>query len=99
MRATLHKKGFFAGKLAFVAKQEGISEIYTSDLLFTRVRALTSERSLLTGPRWSPDGSRLLYTTYFKTGFPDIYMIDLGTGRKSPIATYKGTNTGAVFMP
>ena len=99
VRATLHKKGFFAGKLAFVAKQEGISEIYISDLLFTRVRALTSERSLLTGPRWSPDGSRLLYTTYFKTGFPDIYMIDLGTGRKSPIATYKGTNTGAVFSP
>ena len=26
-------------------------------------------------------------------------MIDLGTGSKSPIATYKGTNTGAVFSP
>ena len=99
VQATLKSKGFFAGKIAFVAKQEGISEIYTSDLLFTRVRALTRERSLLTGPKWSSDGSRLLYTTYYKTGFPDIYMIDLGTGSKSPIATYKGTNTGAVFSP
>ena len=99
VQATSRSKGFFAGKIAFVAKQEGVSEIYTSDLLFTRVRALTLDRSLLTGPKWSPDGSRLLYTTYFKTGFPDIYMIDLGTGRKGPIATYKGTNTGAVFSP
>ena len=70
VQATLHCKGFFAGKIAFVAKREGISEIYTSDLLFTRVRALTRERSLLTGPKWSSDGSRLLYTTYYKTGFP-----------------------------
>lgn len=99
VEATLRSKGFFAGRLAFVGKQRGVSEIYTSDLLFNRVRPLTSDRSLVTGPKWSPDGSSLLYTTYYKTGFPDIYKIDLGSGRKTPIATFKGTNTGAVFSP
>lgn len=99
VEATLQSKGFFAGKLAFVAKQNGITEIYTSDLLFTSVRQLTYDRALLTGPRWSPNGKQLLFTSYYKTGFPDIFMLDLGTGRKIPIATYKGTNTGAVFSP
>lgn len=99
VEATLRSKGFFAGRLAFVGKQRGISEIYTSDLLFNRVTPLTRDRSLLTGPEWSPDGTRLLYTTYYKTGFPDIYMIDLGSGRKLPIATFKGTNSGGVFSP
>jgi TolB protein len=99
VEATLHTKGFFAGKLAFVGKQRGVSEIYTSDLLFDLVRPLTADRSLVTGPSWSPDGTKLLYTTYYKTGFPDIYMIDLSSGRKKPVATYKGTNSGGDFSP
>ncbi len=96
---TLGTKGFFSGKLAFVGKKAGVSEIYTSDMLFGNVRALTRDHALVTGPSWSPDGSKLLYTTYYKSGFPDIYMMDLHRGSKSPIANFKGTNTGARFSP
>lgn len=99
VEATLKSKGFFAGKLAFVGKRRGVSEIYVSDLLFNQVRPVTRDRALVTGPRWAPDGSRLLYTTYYKTGFPDIYSLDLSTGRKTPIATFKGTNTGGTYSP
>ena len=99
VQATLGTKGFFAGRLAFVAKQRGVSEVYTSDLLFNQVRPLTRDRALVTGPRWSPDGTRLLFTTYHKAGFPDIYSINLATGRKEPIATFKGTNTGGAYSP
>jgi TolB protein len=99
VEATLHMKGFFAGKLAFVGKQRGVSEVYTADLLFNRVRPLTADRALVTGPKWSADGTKLLYTTYYKAGFPDIYMMDLNSGRKQPVATYKGTNSGGVFSP
>lgn len=99
VEATLHIEGFFAGKLVFIGKQRGISEVYTSDLLFNRVRPLTADRALVTGPSWSPDGTKLLYTTYYKTGFPDIYMIDLQSGRKIPVATYKGTNSGGEYSP
>lgn len=99
VEATMRTKGFFAGKLAFVGKQRGVSELYTSDLLFNRVSPLTRDRSLLTGPKWSQDGRRILYTTYYKTGFPDVYMINLATSRKEPIATFKGANTGGTFSP
>jgi TolB protein len=99
VEATLQSKGFFAGRLAFVCKKRGVSELYTSDLLFTRVSPLTADRSLITGPKWSPDGSSLLYTSYFKSGFPDIYMIDADSRRKTPVATFKGLNSGGVFSP
>ena len=99
VEATLRIKGFFAGKLAFVGKQRGVSELYTSDLFFNRVHPLTRDRSLLTGPKWSADGRRILYTTYHNTGFPDIYAINLATGRKEPIAAFKGANTGGAFNP
>ena len=93
------KPGFFAGKLAFVGKRGGISELYTSDLLFRSVAALTNDRALVTGPSWSPDGKKLLYTTYYKSGFPDLYLMDLEAGLRRPIASYKGTNTGGRFSP
>ncbi|MDB2681118.1 hypothetical protein N9Z14_00825 [Opitutales bacterium] len=99
VEATLHIPGFFAGKLAFVGKQRGVSELYTSDLLFGQVRSLTADRALITGPSWSADGTKLLYTTYYKTGRPDIYRIDLDSGLKKPVATYKGTNSGGAFSP
>ena len=99
VEATLQSKGFFAGRLAFVCKKNGFSELYTSDLLFTRISPLTADRALITGPKWSPDGRSLLYTTYFKSGFPDIYKIDVDSRRKTPIATFKGLNSGGAFSP
>lgn len=93
------KPGFFAGKLAFVGKRNGVSELYTSDLLFRSVVALTSDRALVTGPSWSPDGKKLLYTTFFKSGFPDLYALDLEAELRYAIATYKGTNSGGRFSP
>jgi TolB protein len=99
VEATFKSKGFFAGRLAFVCKQNGFSELYTSDLLFTRISPLTADRALINGPEWSPDGGSLLYTSYFKSGFPDIYKIDVDSRRKTPIATFKGLNSGGAFSP
>ena len=99
VEATLQSEGFFAGRLAFVCKQNGFSELYTSDLLFTRISPLTADRALIAGPKWSPDGRSLLFTSYFKSGFPDIYRIDVDSRRKTPIATFKGLNSGGTFSP
>ena len=99
VEATLESKGFFAGRLAFVCKKGGYSELYTSDLLFTRISPLTADRALIVGPKWSPDGRSLLFTSYFKSGFPDIYSIDVDSRRKIPIATYKGLNSGGTYSP
>ena len=69
-------RGFFAGKLAFVAEKTGKTEIYTSDLFFGDVLRWTAENKQIIAPRWSPDGSRIIFTSY-RTSFPDIYVLEM----------------------
>ncbi len=94
---TTNLKGFLAGKLAFVGRRQGYREIYTSDLFFQSVEQITKDSSYSLSPSWSPDSLKILYTGYFRTGFPDIFAIDTVSGQRTMFATYKGSNTGAVF--
>ena len=94
---TLGAPGFFTGKLAFVGDRSGHNEIYTTDLLFTRVRQITHDKSQSVLPHWSPDGSRINYTSYYRNGFPDIYSIDMATLQRNTMASFKGTNTGGEY--
>jgi TolB protein len=90
--------GFFAGRLAFVGELTGKTEIYTSDLFFGEAQRWTSDGKQIMGPRWAPDGSRIIFTSY-RTSFPDIYVIDLGSRRISQLASFKGTNSGGRYSP
>ncbi len=92
-------KGFFTAKLAFVGEGSGKNEIYTSDLFFRKVTQVTHDRAFALTPRWSPDGSRLLYTSFYKSGFPDIFQIDLNTYQRTSFVSFKGTNSGARYSP
>jgi len=92
-------RGFFASKLTFVAERTGRKEVYISDLFFGELRQLTRDNSQSLTPRWSPDGSRIIYTSYFRSGFPDIFQIDLRNTQRTSFVSFKGTNSGARFSP
>lgn len=91
-------RGFFAGKLAFVGETTGKTEIYTSDLFFGNVLRWTNDGKQLMGPHWTPDGARIIFTSY-RTSFPDIYLLELTNRRISLYASFKGTNSGGRFSP
>jgi TolB protein len=100
--AVLHltrRPGFFAGQIAFVSERTGHGEVYTSDLFFGEMLQRTNDRSQVVTPRWSPDGRRIVYTSYWRNGFPDIYVLDTATNRRDVFVSIKGTNTGARFSP
>jgi len=92
-------KGFFASKLAFIVERGGKMEVHTGDLFFGDVRQITRDNSQALKPRWSPDGRKLLYTSYFKNGFPDIYQIDLSSLQRTSFVTFRGTNSSARYSP
>jgi TolB protein len=92
-------RGYFTSKLVFIGERTGHQEIYTSDLFFGGVRQITHDRAIAMTPRWSPDGERIIYTSFFKSGFPDIFQIDLGGYQRTTFVSFKGTNSGARFSP
>jgi TolB protein len=91
-------RGYFAGKLAFVGERTGKTEIYTSDLFFGDLFKWTGDGKQVLSPRWAPDGSRVVYTSY-RSSFPDIYVVDFNARRVSLLASFKGTNSGGRFSP
>jgi TolB protein len=91
--------GFFAGKITFISERTGHREVYTSDLFFGEATQVTHDNAHALSPRWSPDGSRIIYTTFFRSGTPDIYVMSPGSGQRIPVASFKGTNSGARFSP
>jgi TolB protein len=91
-------RGYFAGKLAFVGERTGKTEVYTSDLFFGEMLKWTSDGKQVLGPRWAPDGSKIVFTSY-RTSFPDIYVLELNNRRISLLASFKGTNSGGRYSP
>jgi TolB protein len=92
-------KGFFTARIAFIGGGGGRREIYTSDLFFRHVTQVTHDNALALFPRWSPDGARLLYTSFYKSGFPDIFQIDLNNYQRTTFVSFKGTNSSARYSP
>ncbi len=99
VQRTLDIPGFFAGTIAFISTRTGASEVYVSDMLFQNARQLTRDRAKALLPTLSPDGNTVLYTSYYRNDFPDLYKIDLRNNRRTVFAGFRGTNTGANFSP
>lgn len=99
VQKTLGIPGYFAGKIAFVGHRNKKNEIFTGDLFFKNIRQLTHDGVDVVFPKWSPDGKSIIYTSFYKTGFPDIFIMNAATGEKKTVAAYTGTNIGGVFSP
>lgn len=91
--------GFYSGRFAFVGNRGDAPELYVSDLFFNQIQQITSDKALLIRPKWSSDGRSLLFTSYYKSGFPDLFEMNLVTGKRNTIAAFKGTNSGGVYSP
>lgn len=92
--------GYFAGKLAFISDRSGSPELYVSDLSFQKLSMPAPRRSVAQLPSFSPDGRKVVYTSYHAGNRPDIYEVDIAlNSAPKRIAGYKGLNTGACYSP
>lgn len=96
--ATSKLPGWFAGRLVFVSERNGQNLLVTGDVFFGELQSHPVGTKAIIGPRWSPDGSRIVFTSY-RTGVPDIYQLDLNNRQLTLFASFKGTNSGARFSP
>lgn len=92
-------RGFFTARLTFVGDSGGRKEVYMSDLFLGELKQLTNDRSQVMTPRWAPDGSNVVFTSYLKSGSPDIYRYDLRSFVRTTLVSLRGTNMGARYSP
>ncbi len=83
--------GMAASRIAFSVSRAGPDgvanqELYTVDSDGENLRRVTGYGSITMSPAWSPDASRLAFTS-FKSGEAEIYELDLGSGQERRIAT------------
>ena len=73
--------GYFDSRVAFVSetgpKNDRKKRLAIMDYDGANVQYLTDSSSIVLAPRFSPSGDRLLYTSY-ESGFPRIYVLDVG---------------------
>ncbi|MCC1493905.1 Tol-Pal system beta propeller repeat protein TolB [Cognatishimia sp. F0-27] len=72
---------YFDSRVVFISetgpKNERVKRMAIMDYDGANVQYLTNGASIVLAPRFSPDGSRILYTSY-ETGFPAVHVLNVG---------------------
>lgn len=83
---TFGEPGMAASSIAFpMTRDDGrTKELYLIDSDGENLRRITNDGSILVSPAWSPDGTKIAFTSY-RNGQARIYERDLETGRDRPL--------------
>ena len=76
VQAIIGQQGIAQTKIAFAWSHGGVKEIAVMDYDGHNARQLTNDRTISVRPRWSPNGRKIVYTSY-KSRFPDVMEIEL----------------------
>ncbi len=91
--------GIARTRIAYVSEQKGARELYVMDYDGHAPRQITSDGFLNLTPQWSPDRKVLVFTSYQSRTRQNIEMVDLATGKRSPMVSLAGLNITPAFSP
>jgi len=92
------KEGIAHTLIAFANDSTGHKEISVMDYDGAGRRKLTAYGSITLLPRFAPDRKSLVFTSY-KDGNPDVFRLDLTTGKSQPLSMEQGLNLPGGFSP
>ncbi len=88
------ESGYFDSRIVFVSERgnKGARQksLAIMDYDGSNVQMLTDDNDLVLAPRFSPTGDRVLYTSY-ETGFPRIYLLDVGSASRRVLEEQPGS--------
>ncbi|MCW9042383.1 MAG: Tol-Pal system beta propeller repeat protein TolB [Pseudopelagicola sp.] len=86
--------GYFDSRVVFVSetgpKNDRQKRLAIMDYDGANLQYLTDSSSIVLAPRFSPTGDRVLYTSY-ETGFPQVYILDVGSVQRRVLNSEAGT--------
>ncbi len=88
------ESGYFDSRIVFVSergnKGDRQKSLAVMDYDGSNVQMLTDDSAIVLAPRFSPTGDRVLYTSY-ETGFPRIYLLDVGSAQRRVLEEQPGS--------
>ena len=85
---------YFDSRVVYVSetgpKDDRKKRLAIMDYDGANTRYLTDSSAIVLAPRFSPTGDRVLYTSY-ETGFPRIYVLDVGSVQRRVLQSGEGT--------
>lgn len=109
-RATAHKiadiiyetltgdPGVFSTRIAYITKVGTRFQLLVADADGSDPQTVVTSNEPLLSPRWSPDGARLAYVS-FESKKPVVYVQNLGTGARTAVANFRGSNSSPAWSP
>jgi TolB protein len=98
VQAVTGYRGIASTRIVMVGTRTGAKELYLCDADGGSLIQLTHDKTVSVAPHWGPAGSKLIYTSYLKR-FPDVFLIDVDSGKRTRAAGYPGLNTGGALAP
>jgi TolB protein len=96
--AVKNVKGIASTRIVMVGNVGGKKDLYMCDADGGSMVQLTKDGVPCMSPRWSPDGNSIAYLSY-RSGFPDVYVMDLNSYQWRRISDFPGLNGGGDFSP
>lgn len=96
--ALTSEPGVFSTRIAFVRKQGNRYALQVSDYDGFNARSLIEYTEPIISPAWSPDGSKIAYTSFEKKK-PVVYVQGLVTRERKAVANFKGSNSAPAWSP
>ncbi|MEE8573895.1 MAG: Tol-Pal system beta propeller repeat protein TolB [Thermodesulfobacteriota bacterium] len=90
--------GIFSTRIMFIANRSDGKEIFMSDYDGRNLKQITHNGSINLSPQWSPDGRKVLYTSY-KNGRPALYVRNISNSKERKVSDKPGINIAGRWGP
>ena len=96
-------RGAFDTRVAYVTETRGADgearyRLNVADVDGQNEHVILDSARPVMSPSWSPDGLKLAYVS-FETGRPGIFIQEIATGEREPVASFPGINGAPAFSP
>ena len=95
--AVTGEKGIMGSRVVFISGSKRNKDVYIAGIDGQNVRQITNFQNITVSPSISPDGRYLAYTSY-KEGKPNLFILDLETGKDIYSEREEGMKLGTTWL-
>ncbi len=96
--ALTGKAGVFRSRIALIGEDRGVTDIYIMDWDGKRISRLGLKENIILSPRWSRDGTKLIYSAEMNRQW-GIYLLNFLNTAVKKVFSSKGTNIVGDLLP